>query len=136
MCSVRTRTLSPGLKRSRVGHVAAAGRARQRERKGALGAALELFLRQDALLDAERREAGQRALVVAGREIVPRLHALDGVAILVHVEDAELHRQRVERVDPLLPRLVEGLGLERIADAAEALLAAQVMHAVHDRAPC
>jgi hypothetical protein len=47
----------------------------------------------DAFLDAERGEARQRAFVVAGRKIVPRLHALDRVAVLVHVEDAEPDRE-------------------------------------------
>ena len=64
-----------------------------------------------------------------------RLHALDGMAVLIHVEDAELDRQRVESINPLLPRLVEGLGLKRIADAAKTLLAAEIMHAVHGFTP-
>src|SRR5258708_18242934 len=64
-----------------------------------------------------------------------RLHAFDGVAILVHVENAELDRQRIERVDALLPRLVEGLRLQGVANATEALSAAHVMNAIHDRAP-
>ena len=41
----------------------------------------------------QRREARERALVVARREVVARLHALDRVAVLVHVEDAEPHRE-------------------------------------------
>jgi hypothetical protein len=40
---------------------------------------------------------------------VPRLHALDRVAVLVHVEDAELDREEYSAFDALLPRLVEGL---------------------------
>ena len=120
-----------GLEALALRHVRAARRARRRERKRSLGPALQLLLRDDSLLDAERREAGQGSLVVAGGEIVARLHALDGVAILVHVEDAELDREREQGIDPLLPGLVEGLGLQRIANAAKSLLAAKIVHAVH-----
>src|SRR5262249_45627563 len=112
-------------------HVAPAGSDRQGERKAPLGAAFELFLGNNSLLDAERGEAGQRALVVAGQEIVARLHSLHGMAIFVHVEDAELDRKRVQRVDAFLPRLVERLRLQGVTDAAETLPATHVMHAVH-----
>ena len=92
-----------GRKRSRRLDVGPPGRARRSQRKRAAGALLELLAREQALLDAERREAGERALVVAGREVVARLHALDRVPVLVHVEDAEPHRQRVQRVGAQLP---------------------------------
>ena len=61
---------------------------------------------------------------------MPRLHALDGVAVLVHVEDAGLDSERVERVDAL-SHGAWNAGLQRVADAAETLPAAHVMHAVH-----
>src|SRR5206468_11962948 len=105
--------------------ITAARRARQRKRKRAVGAPLELVARDQALLDAERRQAGQRALVVARGEVVARLHALDRMAVLVHVEDAEPDGERIERVDALLPVLVEGLRVGRMANRAEALRPAE-----------
>src|SRR5215831_14995571 len=63
-------------------------RARCGQRKSSSRTLLELGVRQDTLLDEQGREAGQRPLVVARGEIVARLHPLDGVPVLVHVEDA------------------------------------------------
>ena len=60
-----------------------------------------------------------------------RLHALDRVAVLVHVEDAEPDGERIERVDALLPVLVKGLRIGRVANRAEALRPAEVVDAVH-----
>src|SRR6185369_11615827 len=78
-----------------IGDVAAARRARGGQRESTVRAPLELVGGDDALLDAQRRQAGQRALVVARAQVVARLHALDRVAVLVHVEDAQPHRQRI-----------------------------------------
>ena len=64
-----------------------------------------------------------------------RLHALDRVPVLVHVEDAEPDREPVERVDPLLPRRVEGGRIGRMPHRAEALPAAEIVNAVHARLP-
>ena len=63
-----------------------------------------------------------------------RLHALDGMAVLVHVEHALLDREAVERIDPFLPRRVKSLRRRRVAHRAEALLAAEIVDAVHVRA--
>jgi hypothetical protein len=65
---------------------------------------------------------------------VARLHALDRVAVLVHVEDAEPDGERIERVDALLPVVVERLRVGRMAHRAEALRAAEVVDAVHREA--
>jgi hypothetical protein len=64
---------------------------------------------------------------------VARLHPLDRVPVLVHVEDAAPHREPVERVDALLPRRVERRRVRRVPHRAEALPAAEVVDAVHAR---
>src|SRR5580765_3994285 len=121
----------PGLEALARRRVAAPGRAFRRERKQASSPALQLFARHDALLDAQRRQAGERALVIAGRQVVARLHALDRVTVLVHVENAEPHRQGVERIHADFPILVERRCVRRMTDLAEALPASQVVSAVH-----
>jgi hypothetical protein len=106
-------------------------RAGQGEGERAAGALLELLAREQALLDAQRRQARERAFVVARRQVVARLHALDRMAIFVHVEDAELHCQRVQRVRANFPGGMEDRRVGCMANRAEALLAAEVVHAVH-----
>src|SRR5438067_808414 len=64
-----------------------------------------------------------------------RLHALDGVPILIHVEDAEPHGERIEGIDAHFPFGVEGGRVERIPDATETLPAAEIVHAVHGQLP-
>jgi hypothetical protein len=75
--------------------------------KAALRAGLELVSRHDALLDQQGREARQRAFVIAGAEVMARLHPLDRMAVFVHVEDAEAHRERIERIRAHFPRRME-----------------------------
>ena len=114
-----------------VRDVRPARRRRQRQGKSAAGAPLELLAADDALLDAERRQAGEGALVVARRQVVARLHPLDRVPVLVHVEDAEPDREPVERVDPLLPGRVERGRVGHVSHRPEALPPAEVVDAVH-----
>src|SRR5262249_3102145 len=73
----------------------------------------------------------ERSLVVAGREVVPRRHALDRMPILVHVEDAAPDGHAVQRIDPPLPGRMKGRRPRAVADASEALPAAEIVHAVH-----
>jgi NADPH:quinone reductase-like Zn-dependent oxidoreductase len=116
-----------------TGRVAAARGARPCERDEAAGAPLQLLARDDAFLHQQRGEARERALVVARGHVMARLHALDGVAVLVHVEEPAPHREGVERVRAHLPGGVEGLRVVRVAHRPEPLPAAQVVDAVHDR---
>src|SRR5262249_12947702 len=111
--------------------VRASGSARRRERKRAAREPLELLAGDEAFLDAQRCEARERALVVARGQVVPRVHAFDRVAILVHVDEAETRRVAEERVRAHLPGLVERPGVLREAHLAEALLAAEIVDAVH-----
>ena len=106
--SVLTRTRSPGLKSLAPRQLVRPGALGRDEGKRAPGPLLQLLPRHHALLDAQRGEAGERALIVAGGQIVARSHALDGVAVLVHVEDAAPDRHAVQRVDALLPCRVKG----------------------------
>src|SRR6266496_2117339 len=124
-----------GLEALAIGRVRAPRRARGREREETARPPLELLATHDALLDAEGRQAGERAFIVARREVVPRLHALDGVAVLIHVEDAEPHCERIERIDAHFPLGMECRCVERIPDWAETLVATEVVHPVHARLP-
>src|SRR5439155_1120986 len=72
-------------------------------------------------------------LVVAGGQIMARLHALDRMAVLIHVEDAEPDRESVERVDANFPGCVERSRVHGIAHRSEALPAAEIVHAIHER---
>src|SRR5437764_942344 len=85
-----------GLKPRAPGRVGASRRARSRQRNATLRALLQFLARDDALFDQQRREARQRPLVIARRHVMARLHALDGMAILVHVEQAAPHREGVQ----------------------------------------
>src|SRR5207244_786375 len=100
-------------------------------REVAAGALLQLLARDEPLLDAKRRQARQRALVVPGAQVMARLHALDGVPIFVHVEDAAAHGVGVERIGPHLPARVERRCVHGVAHAAEALAPAEVVNSVH-----
>ena len=99
------------IERCWPGHVAAPGCGRQRKRKGGLRAALEFLARHQAFFDQQCRQAGEGALVIVRRPIVARLHALDGVAVFVHVEDAHPDRQRVHGIDAFFPGRMKGLRL-------------------------
>src|SRR5689334_10891466 len=109
---------------------------RTRERKPAAGTRVELLARQHALLDEERRDADDDAVVVRRREVPARLDALDRVSELVHVEGTEhVHAEPAERIAERFPRLVEDGFVALDLDRPEADDAAEVVDAVHRRAP-
>jgi hypothetical protein len=92
---------------------------------------IQLLAAQDALFDKERSEARERAFVVARREVLPRLHSLDRVPVFVHVEDAKPHGESVKRIGAHLPIGVKGRRVMRVANGAETLPAAHVVHSIH-----
>src|SRR6476620_4156194 len=85
-----------GLKALARGCIGAARRTRRRQRKESVRSALQFLAGQNAFLDQESRQAGERTFVIAGCEVMARLHALDRVAVLVHVENAEPNCKRIE----------------------------------------
>ena len=120
-----------GLEALPLGRVAAARGAGQRQRESALGTPLQVLQGEHALFHTQRGQARQCAFVVARAQVVARLHALDGVPILVHVENAAPHGVGIECIGAHLPGRVERRRLERITHAAKALAPAEVVSSVH-----
>ena len=61
-----------------------------------------------------------------------RRHALDGVAVFVHVEHTAFHGQAVQGVGPHFPVGVKHRRVAAVHHLAETLFAAQVVHTVHE----
>src|SRR4029079_1200479 len=64
-------------------------------------------------------------------KIVTRRHALDGVPVFVHVEDAASDRHAVERIDPPFPIRMEDRRPHRVANRSKTLPAAEIVNAIH-----
>jgi hypothetical protein len=111
--------------------ILAVGEGLGRVRLEVLGPRLELLALDHALLHEQRLHRGQPVLVVARVEVALLPHALDGMAELVDVVDALDHADEVHHEHGLFPVRVEG-GLVCLAlDGTEAVLAAEVVDAVH-----
>ena len=115
----------------RIGGIAAPRAQRQGQRKAATGALLQIAQTEHALFHAQGGQAGQGALVIARAHVMARLHALNGVAVFVHVEDAGTHRHTVEGIDAFFPFLMEHRCIGAVHHGPKALPATEVVHAVH-----
>src|SRR4029434_3949332 len=60
-----------------------------------------------------------------------RFHALDSVTVFVHIEEAASHCEYIKGICTYFPLAVKFPRVQRVADAAETLPAAHVVHAVH-----
>src|SRR5262249_20993104 len=97
------------------------------------GAGLQLLAADHALLHEQGRYGGEPVLVVGGIEVFRLPHALDGVAKLVDVVDALDHADQVHHQHGLPPAGWE-VGLVALPlHGPEAVLAAEIGHAIHDR---
>ena len=86
----------------------------------------ELLAREDTRLDAVQLHRRQPVLVVGRRQVLDRAHPLDRIA----KRRADVGAQ-VDAVHPPLPGLVERRLVVLAHDRAEALLAAEIVRAVH-----
>ena len=96
-----------------------------------LGPRVELVPADHPLFDHQRLDRGEPVLVVARVEIARLPHALDGVAKLVDVVDALDHADEVHHEHGFLPIRVEGRLVRLPLDGPEAVIAAEVVDAVH-----
>src|SRR5882724_12005509 len=99
-----------------------------------LRAALQLLGRDHALFHEHAGNAVQPVLVVAGPEVVGRIHPLDAVAELVQVVETVAHARAHDGVHYRLPGRVKG-GLVRLAlHRPEAVHPAEIVDPVHGSA--
>jgi hypothetical protein len=119
-----------GLHQIRTGLPYAPGENRSRQRELPAGALLQFFEPHPAGFDQTGRHRGDPALVIAGGEIVTRIHALDGVAELSTTAQSHDERGHGHTERPLLPRQVKYRFIRLDQDGTEAVHAAQVMDAI------
>src|SRR5262249_24496562 len=103
-------------------------RVRQRE---PAGAGVELRGGDRARLDEEGRDGREPVLVVPGRQVEARVHALDGVTEHRRAEPAGRYGTARDREGPRLPLPPERRFLRVDLDGAEALHAPEVVHPIH-----
>src|SRR6266478_4148717 len=92
---------------------------------------VELVPADHPLFDHQRLDRDEPVLVVARVEIARLPHALDGVAKLVDGVDALDHADEVHHEHGFLPIRVEGRLVRLPLDGPEAVIAAEVVDAVH-----
>src|SRR6266536_2170079 len=92
---------------------------------------LELFAADHSLFHKEGGDGGEPVLEVGGVEILRLAHALDGVTELVDVVDALDEADQVHDHHGFFPVRVEIRLALLPLHASEAMLAAEVVHAVH-----
>jgi hypothetical protein len=84
----------------------------------------------DALLDEQRRQRAQPALVIRRGQVVRRVHPLDRMPQLVKLGDPLQRRDR-QPEHPALPALMEDRLVALDRDCAEPVETAEVMDAVY-----
>jgi len=104
-----------------LGRIPATSPRGQCERKDAIGQRVQFLLGRESLLHQKRCKPGQRALVVAGAQVVAWFHAFDRMPVGIHVDDAVARTERVESIGPDFPGRVEHRGVRRVAYCGKAL---------------
>jgi hypothetical protein len=125
---VADRLAGSGVRGQVLGQHAAVGPG---EREASAGPALELVLGGEAGIDGHRRRAGQPVLVVRGRQIVLRCHALDRMAEPSAGDSLRSDETQHHPEGAPLPILGEQRFARLVLDWAEPVQAAQIVNAVH-----
>ena len=136
-CQSRTRTRSPTAKRGLLtpgpGVRAGRGEHRAAQREPPPGAPFKLRLCHQPMLDRQGGRRGKPVLVIAGGQVVARVHALDRVPELAAAGLDRARHQLQQRPGRRLPLMLKNRFHRRMIHRPETLHATQVMDAVHQQ---
>src|SRR5205823_5328447 len=88
---------------------------------------LQLFLVDDLLFEQRAGNPVEPVLVVAGAEIVGRVHALNGMAELVEVDETPAADSRLHRSNGRLPAVVKRRLVVVTFDSAKSMHATKIV---------